>query len=200
MTYPHVLHVIIECRLFYVNHFVELSDTHHLIFLLNLRRLIQDSYKDLMDAKSPNLSPFRPGMSATVDVHTKGAVNVLSLPIQAVTTRSDSAMDEKSEKKKPEEDYDAKVVDEKKEKIEANKAAQTLKPQECVFIYKDGKVTLQKVKTGIQDNIAIEITEGLKEGDEIVNGPYNAVAKLLKNGMEVKKSDAADIAGSWKKE
>ena len=162
-------------------------------------RILQESYKDLMDLKNPNVSPFRPGMSATVDVHTKTSFSVLALPIQAVTTRSDSAM-EKDEKKNREEDYDVKVVDEKKEKIEASKAPKTLKPQECVFIYKDGKVTLQKVKTGIQDASAIEITEGLKEGDEVVNGPYSAVAKLLKNGMFVKKTDAADIASSWKKE
>lgn len=163
-------------------------------------RVLQESYKDLMDSKNPNLSPFRPGMSATVDIHTKSAVNVLSLPIQAVTTRSDSVMNAKEEKNGNEDDYSAKVVDEKKEKIEAAHSPKDLKPQECVFIFKDGKVTLQKVKTGIQDNMAIEITEGLKEGDEIVNGPYNAVAKLLKDGMEVKKSDKEDIANSWKKE
>jgi HlyD family secretion protein len=56
------------------------------------------------------------------------------------------------------------------------------------------------VKTGIQDNSVIEITEGLKDGDEVISGPYIAVAKLLKNGMEVKKADASDIANSWKKE
>ena len=162
-------------------------------------RVLQESYKDLMDAKNPNLSPFRPGMSAAVDIHTKIAVNVLSLPIQAVTTRRDSAIN-KDEKKKDRDDYDTKIVDEKQQKIEMNKIPKDIKPQECVFIYADGKVKLQKVKTGIQDNIAIEITEGLKEGDEIVNGPYNAVAKLLKNGMEVKKSDKEEIAKSWKKE
>ncbi len=163
-------------------------------------RVLQESYKDLMDAKNLNLSPFRPGMSATVDIHTKSAVNVLSISIQAVTTRIDSVMNAKDEKEKNQDDYDAKVVDEQKEKIEMNSKPKDLKPQECVFIFRDGKVTLQKVKTGIQDNLAIEITEGLKEGDEIVNGPYNAVAKLLKNGMEVKKSDKAEIANSWKKE
>ncbi len=163
-------------------------------------RLLQESYKDLMAEKNLNTSPFRPGMSATVDIHTKSAVNVLSLPIQAVTTRSDSSMNTKDENINRDDDYDTKVVDEKKEKIEMNSKPKDFKPQECVFIFNDGKVTLQKVKTGIQDNLAIEITEGLKEGDEIVNGPYNAVAKLLKNGMEVKKSDKADIASSWKKE
>jgi HlyD family secretion protein len=159
-------------------------------------RVLQDSYKDLI---VNNNSPFRPGMSATVDIHTKRAVNVLSLPIQAITTRSDSSMKGKSEKKK-QEDGETKVVDEKKEKLDMNNAQKDFKPQECVFVYDNGKVRLQKVKTGIQDNVAIEITEGLKEGDEIVNGPYNAVAKLLKNGMEVKKSDKAEIVKQWKKE
>ena len=162
-------------------------------------RVLQDSYKDLMDTKNPNLSPFRPGMSATVDIHTKSAVNVLSLPIQAVSTRSDSSL-KKAEEQKDRDDYDTKVVDEKKAKIEMNTMPKDVKPQECVFIYADGKVKLQKVKTGIQDNLAIEIIEGLKEGDEVVNGPYNAVAKLLKNGMEVKKTDKAEIANAWKKE
>lgn len=162
-------------------------------------RILQESYKDLMDSKNPNLSPFRPGMSATVDIHTKRAANVLSVSIQAVTTRSDSAaVSDKDEEKF--DDYDTKVVDEKKEKIEAANAPQEIKPQECVFLYKDGKVILQKVKTGIQDSRVIEIIDGLKEGDEIVSGPYNAVAKLLKNGMEVTKTDKENLSGSWKKE
>jgi HlyD family secretion protein len=164
-------------------------------------RILQDSYKDLMNPTNPNLSPFRPGMSATVDIHTKSAKNVLSLPIQAVTTRTDSAMAAGEKKDKGKTDNDGpKVIDEKEQKAEMGSMPRDIKPQECVFVYSEGKVRLQKVKTGIQDNIAIEITEGLKEGDEVVNGPYNAVAKLLKSGMEVKKSDKADIANSWKKE
>ncbi|MBI4945248.1 MAG: efflux RND transporter periplasmic adaptor subunit [Bacteroidetes bacterium] len=155
-------------------------------------RVLQDSYKELI---VNNNSPFRPGMSATVDIHTKRAVNVLSLPLQAITTRSDSTMKGKDEKKK-QEDYDTKVVNEKKEKLEMK----DFKPQECVFVFDNGKVRLQKIKTGIQDNRSIEITAGLKEGDEVVNGPYNVVAKLLKNGMEVKKTDKAEIAKKWKKE
>jgi HlyD family secretion protein len=158
-------------------------------------RVLQESYKDLI---VNNNSPFRPGMSATVDIHTKRVVNVLSLPIQAITTRSDSAI--KKDEKKKQDDGETKVVDEKKEKLEANSAQKDFKPQECVFVYSNGKVLLQKVKTGIQDNAAIEITDGLKEGDEIVNGPYNAVAKLLKNGTEVKKSDKAEIIKQMKKE
>ncbi len=153
-----------------------------------------------MNAGNINLSPFRPGMSATVEIHIKTAVNVLSLPIQAVTTRSDSAMKANKEKKENKNDFETKVVDEKKEKLEKNSMPSNLKPQECVFIYKDGKVTLRKVKTGVQDNSAIEIIEGLTENEEVVTGPYNAVAKLLKDGMEVKKTDVEAIAKSWKKE
>ncbi len=127
-------------------------------------RVLQESYKNLI---VNNSSPFRPGMSATVDIQTKRAAKVISLPIQAVTTRTDSAMNDGKENIISKED----------------------KPQECVFIFKEGKVILKKVKTGIQDNINIEITEGLLEGDEVVNGPYNAVSKLLKNEMKVTKSE-----------
>ncbi len=164
-------------------------------------RILQESYTDLMDPENPNLSPFRPGMSATVDIHTKKAANILSLPIQAITTRSDSAVTStKNKKETDEEDFETKVVDEKQRKTEMNTLPKDAKPQECVFVYSEGKVRLRKVKTGIQDNIAIEITEGLKEGDEVVSGPYIAVSKILKDGAAVNKTDKAKIANSWKKE
>lgn len=161
-------------------------------------RILQESYKDLLSEKNLNLSPFRPGMSATVDIHTKVEMNTLSLSIQAVTTRIDSALITDEKKEKDEDDYEAKVIDEKQQKIESM-LVKDIKPQECVFVFENGKVRLQKVKTGIQDNQSIEITEGLKEGDEVVSGPYNAVAKLLKDGMEVKKT-GKDLTNSWKKE
>lgn len=165
-------------------------------------RILQESYKDLMNPKSPNLSPFRPGMSATVDIRTRTAYNVISLPIQAVTTRTDSSMISKSSDKGKEEqdDYGAKVVDEKAQKIEANEARKAAKPFECVFVYNEGKVTLRKVKTGVQDSEAIEIVDGLKEGDEVVSGPYNVISKLLKDGMEVNKAEKSEIAAGMKTE
>ena len=63
----------------------------------------------------------------------------------------------------------------------------------------DGKVKLVRVKTGIQDNNYIEIKEGLKEGDEIVSGPYSAISKQLKDATEVKKVDKADLFTAPKK-
>lgn len=152
-------------------------------------RVLQDSYKQLLDPANPNVSPFRPGMSATVDIHTKTANNVLTLPIQSVTTRMDS-----TETKKDDNTEAQPNNNEKEKKTEKSK------PQECVFVYSDGKVSLRLVKTGIQDNTAIEIIEGLKENEEVVNGPYSAVSKILKDGMEVKKTDKLEIVNSWKKE
>ena len=64
---------------------------------------------------------------------------------------------------------------------------------EYVFLYKNGTVLMQKVKTGIQDNNYIQITEGLNENDEIVAGPYTAVSKSLKNKAVVKKVDKSKM-------
>lgn len=161
-------------------------------------RILQESYKDLMNPKNLNISPFRPGMSATVDIRTRTAFNVLSLPIQAVTIRSDSII--KKAKDEDQNDYEARVVDEKKERIEAAMALKSGKPQECVFIYDNGKARLRKVKTGIQDNTAIEIVEGVNESDEVITGPYSVVSKILKDGMKVQKVKAEEIANRWENE
>jgi HlyD family secretion protein len=150
-------------------------------------RILQDSYQDLMNGK--NVSPFRPGMSATVDVQTKRADNILTVPIQSVTTRTDSSKFEKKEKKDDNED-DIVITDDK-DKSKEQKAP--LKVEECVFVFDDGKAKMVKVKTGIQDNNYIEILSGLKEGDEVVSGPYSAIAKQLKDGMAIKKVDKTEL-------
>ncbi|MEI6132789.1 MAG: efflux RND transporter periplasmic adaptor subunit [Bacillota bacterium] len=148
-------------------------------------RILRETYLDLLDAKHPNSSPFRPGMSATVDVQTETVVNMLSVPIQSVTVREDSAakVAAKSKEEKPQTD-DTKQADTKKE----HKA-----PQEYVFLYKDGKVKMTKVKTGIQDNMYIQIKTGITESDEIVTAPYNAISKSLKDNSVVKKVDKKEL-------
>ncbi len=143
-------------------------------------RMLPESYGDLIPKSSPNASPFRPGMSATVDIQTETALNVLSVPIQSVTTREDSTKIEKIEKPK----NDA-------NKEEVTKRAEPL--QEYVFLIKDGKAKLQKVKTEIQDNSHIRITEGLKAGDEVISGPYRAVSKSLKEGDKVEVVDKEEL-------
>lgn len=132
-------------------------------------RMLPESYADLNVKGQPTASPFRPGMSATVDIQTETAVNIMTIPIQAVTTRMDSTA-------KPE----ATETDDKP----VAKVDQEVK--EYVFVLKDGMAKLQEVKTGIQDNTNIQILEGLKEGDEVISGPYRAVSKTLKNDDKVK--------------
>lgn len=142
-------------------------------------RMLPESYGDLLPKGSSNVSPFRPGMSATVDIQTETALNVLTVPIQSVTAREDST---KMEKK-----------DNEKESKEAEEVKRNEPVQEYVFLVKGGTVSLQKVKTGIQDNTYIQITSGLKAGDEVVSGPYRAVSKSLKNGDKVEVVDKADL-------
>lgn len=140
-------------------------------------RILQDSYKDLDN-------PFRRGMSATVEIQTKRASGVLCVPIQAVTTRSDSLKEDENQLENNN-DGGPKVVVEEPVKKEEKKEI-----KECVFVYRDGKAVMVFVKTGIQDINYIEVKEGLKEGDEIISGPYTAVAKLIKDGSTVYKTDS----------
>ena len=142
-------------------------------------RLFVDGYRDLI---TKGVFPFRPGMSATADIQTKTLVHVLSVPLNAVTTR-----DKKSDKLPK----DKKAVDDKN-KDDNNNGTQTATNtddlEEVVFLYNANDKTIRKVKvkTGIQDLDYIQILEGLKEGDEIITGPYNAVSKTLKTGDKVK--------------
>jgi HlyD family secretion protein len=137
-------------------------------------------------------------MSATVDVQTKQAKNIVTVPIQSVTTRSDSsALEAKGMKKSDEEDGDIVIKDEKDKSDEDVK--ELIQIEECVFVYSEGKAKMVKVKTGIQDNNYIQIVSGLNAGDEIISGPYSAVSKQLKDGMEVIKVDKSELFNANKK-
>jgi HlyD family secretion protein len=119
-------------------------------------RLLPNSYADLYKEFK---FPFRPGMSASVDIQTKKLNNVLTVPIQAVTTREDST----KEKTNPED----------------------VNLYELVFVHDQGKVHIQKVKVGIQDETYIEIIDGLTGNEEVVAAPYRAISKKLKNDQKV---------------
>ena len=151
--------------------------------------LLESSYQDLTQADAGNKYPFRPGMSATVDIQTETRENVISVPIQAVTTRSvNDAKNAKQTPKDPEQtEADSEPVTVQQPKTEDDKKV------EVVFLYKDGKVYKQPVKTGIQDSENIEIVEGLKAGDEIVVSPFNAINKLLNDSSSVKKVDEKEL-------
>ena len=138
-------------------------------------RILAESYHDMVDTGSMIRSPFRPGMSATVDIQTETVYNVLAVPIQSVTTRADTSGVVKEE--------------------DANKevAAGKEEVKEYVFLAKDGKAFMQEVKTGIQDNMYIEIINGLEEGQEVITAPYRAISKRLKNDDLIKVVDKKDL-------
>lgn len=143
--------------------------------------LLKESYADLSLTETAIKSPFRPGMSATVDIQTKMVNNVLTVPIQAVTTREDTTSS--SKRKKTSEDVkpaDAPV-------------------QEYVFVVENQQSKIKAVKTGIQDNNSIQILEGLTENDEVITGPYRVVSKTLKNNDKVKVVDKSKLFETTKK-
>ena len=129
-------------------------------------RVLESSYKHLLKDKPKNYSPFRPGMTASVDIITKVKKNVIAVPISAVTVRSDTI---------------AKATHAK-----FNKHKEANQKFEVVFVNNHGKAKIKVVETGVQDDNNIEIIKGLKEGDEIITGPYNLVSKKLQNGDEIR--------------
>jgi HlyD family secretion protein len=138
-------------------------------------RILPESYADLVDTTSLIRSPFRPGMSATVDIQTETVYDALSIPIQAVTTRADTTG----------------VVKEDDANIEVAAAKDEVK--EYVFVVEEKKAKMVEVKTGIQDNTYIQVTGGLEEGQEVITAPYRAISKRLKNGDDVKVVDKKDL-------
>ncbi len=145
-------------------------------------QILKDSYADLIPAGRPDYSPFRPGMSTTVDIQTERRNDVLSVPIQAVTTRQDTTG--KYVRKKVDIDEETGEVAE-----ETNRKTSTETYKEYVFVYNSGHVKLREVKSGIQDNTHIEVISGLEAGDEVVIAPFSAISKRLKNNDKVEKVD-----------
>jgi len=133
-------------------------------------RIIPESYKDLTENKPENFSPFRPGMTATVDIITDKKENIIGVPISSIVIRTDTTSN-------------------KNKAIKETKTESTEK-FECVFIKNEDEAKLRVIKTGIQDDTNIEIISGLNEEDEVITGPYNTVTKSLDSGdkIEVKSS------------
>ncbi len=122
--------------------------------------LLKKSYQHLVGKNNPN--PFRPGMSASVDIQTNSKSNILTIPIQTVTTRADS-----TENGSEMVEIDEKIV-------------------ELVFVVSGDSAKIREVKTGIQDNKYIEITEGLAIEDQVITAPYSAISRKLKDGSFIK--------------
>ena len=132
--------------------------------------ILKESYEDLITEKNP--SPFRPGMSASVDIYTSSKTGVLTVPIQAVTTRTDTT------------NTDPAAQDE----------IRTL-----VFV-SDGTYALARdVKTGIQDNVNIEILSGLTEGEDVIVQPFSAISKKLSDSTKIEVVDKEALFSTEKK-
>lgn len=136
-------------------------------------RILKESYQDLLAGKPISYSPFRPGMTATVDIITTRKENVMAVPISAVVVKSDTAAVKKLE-----------VEDSNSEENKVK--PHNDKKYECVFVKVGDKSKIRIIKTGIQDDTNIEVTEGLKKGDVIIVGPYTTVTKDLNSGDKVK--------------
>ena len=138
-------------------------------------RIIEESYKDLIEGKQESYSPFRPGMTATVDIITDKRNKTVNVPISAIVIKTDTSSTKRKSK-------DLDIPKGSNEKFE------------CVFIKNGDVAELRVVKTGIQDDSNIEISSGLEEGEEVIVGPYNLVTKTLKSGdqVEVKKDTSTD--------
>lgn len=136
-------------------------------------RILKESYQDLLEGKLAAYSPFRPGMTATVDIVTKTRPNVLSVPISAVVVKSDTTAVKEIKVDDP-----SKVAD----KTTLHK---TDKKLECVFVKVGNKAKIRIIKTGIQDDTNIEVISGLKKGDVVITGPYTTVSKDLNSGDKV---------------
>ncbi len=135
-------------------------------------RILPESYQDLMDGKPENYSPFRPGMTATVDVVTNKKDHVLGVPISAIIIKTDTSCTKKTD-----------VRSKRKKSNNEDKF-------ECIYVNENGKAKLRVVTTGIQDDTNIEVKTGLSEGEEVITGPYNTVTKILSCGDKVKDKSA----------
>lgn len=152
-------------------------------------RILPESYAKLVRPDSANPSPFRPGLSATVDIQTE-KISGIAVPIQSVTTR---------EKKKDSNEVKgdvkpASATDDKE------KSKDTEPVKEYVFVYNAGKVKQVLVSTGIQDDTYILIKSGLKGGEEVVSLPFTAISKTLKDSISVEKVDKEKLFASEKKD
>jgi HlyD family secretion protein len=139
-------------------------------------RILKESYLDLLAGKPVTYSPFRPGMTATVDIITTRKEKVIGVPISSIVIKSDTTAVKKFEVEDPN-------SEENKVKPKSDKKF------ECVFVKVGEKAKIRIVKTGIQDDSNIEVISGLKKGDVVIVGPYTTVSKDLNSGDKVKISD-----------
>ena len=138
--------------------------------------ILSSSYQDLI--QGGNRFPFRPGMTASVDIITTRKENVLSLPLAAVTTREPE--ENKKEGGESSDNSDAAVT------TSADKKPEKKEDKVVVFVNENGVAKMVEVKTGISDYENIEILSGISDSTEVVTGPFLVVSKRLKDGEKIR--------------
>ncbi|AHM63664.1 RND family efflux transporter MFP subunit [Flammeovirgaceae bacterium 311] len=138
-------------------------------------RILNSSYQDLINTGRRS-APFRPGMTASVEIITNRKDNVLSVPLAAVTTREEGSP--KTTEGEDNADANPKTL-----------PKTTAEIKEVVFLANEGKAKKVEVQTGISDFEFIEITQGLEPGQKVVAGPYVVVTKRLKDGETIRAAE-----------
>ncbi|WP_449439513.1 efflux RND transporter periplasmic adaptor subunit [Pedobacter steynii] len=136
-------------------------------------RILAESYSNIKGGAKDLPSPFRPGMSATVDIESE-SVKGLAVPIQSVFTEDKTKSDKPSDN------------DQNADKQKTKLSDKTVK--QFVYVFNNGTVKRTEVTTGIQNDQYIVIKSGLKANQEVVTGPYSAIQNRLKDGMKVEKT------------
>ncbi len=150
-------------------------------------RILNESFEDLMAKRGKRSYPFKPGMTASVDIITDRKSNVLSVPIAAVTTRDNKADKETAKPTDPDSNNNTDAEGKPITEVEPVK--------EVVFVDSAGVAKVREVTTGISDFENIEILSGLKAGEKIVSGPFIVVSKRLKSGDKIAKKSAESKKG-----
>jgi HlyD family secretion protein len=147
--------------------------------------ILSESYQDLV--KAGNKFPFRPGMTASVDILTTTKANALSIPLASVTTRNPE-QENMGENKGP----DGPPQPASNQANDAKKTEKKKEDKTVIFINDNGVAKMVEVKTGISDYDNIEILSGISDSTEVVTGPFLAVSKRLKDGEKIKKIENKD--------
>ncbi len=143
--------------------------------------ILSSSYQDLV--KAGNKFPFRPGMTASVDILTQSKQNALSVPLASVTTRDPDANSGQpgNQGGPPDDNNEAPAQTNNTDKKPEKKKEKTV-----IFVNDNGTAKMIEVKTGISDYDNIEIVSGISDSSEVVTGPFLAVSKRLKEGDKIK--------------
>jgi HlyD family secretion protein len=149
--------------------------------------ILSSSYQDLVN--EGNRFPFRPGMTASVDIITTRKENVMSVPLAAVTTRNPN---------KDTEDGDKDGPPNQNNNQNNNSGKKPVKKEEdkvVVFVNENGVAKMVEVKTGISDYDNIEILSGISDSTEVITGPFLVVSKRLKDGEKIRKAEKKEEEG-----